>query len=409
MATANPLREDNYELELSRVREKIKTKFVELIDCLKARESKLLRELDNILASYLSYRSELEKVNEKKKALEATKTFHQNKIQTSPISSVHEDFIARLNTELESIETPIEPKMVSFECDSNKMLADLNNLGRLVEKVRSKIDYKSKKQPLVSVCEKGKGMEQLYYPRDVTVDNKTGNIYIADTENNCVKVFDSTGKYLFKFGDNEDEGKMDRPLSVAICGDRILISQGNHCILNYQLNGKFISKIGKCGNGELEFNCPFGLTIDESNGNIYVSDWYNNRIQILSQDFRFISQFGKDILKLPRDVKLSKEYIFVLDYSNPCLHLFSYNHILQKSVIPRGRGMQVVNPWNLFIDQTDKMLISDYGSNSIQIFNEEFQLIHKISVSPYPMGITVDKRGRVIVVCQANNNCLQIF
>ena len=59
MATANPLMEDNYELELSPVREKIKTKFVELIDCLKARENELLRDLDNILASYLSYRSEL--------------------------------------------------------------------------------------------------------------------------------------------------------------------------------------------------------------------------------------------------------------------------------------------------------------------------------------------------------------
>ena len=63
MATANPLMEDNYELELSRVREKIKTKFAELIDCLKARENELLRELDNILTSYLSHRSELEKVN----------------------------------------------------------------------------------------------------------------------------------------------------------------------------------------------------------------------------------------------------------------------------------------------------------------------------------------------------------
>ena len=40
---------DKYELELSRVREKIKTKFVVLVDCLKARESELLRELDNIL------------------------------------------------------------------------------------------------------------------------------------------------------------------------------------------------------------------------------------------------------------------------------------------------------------------------------------------------------------------------
>ena len=408
MATANPLMEDNYELELSQVREKIKTKFVELIDCLKARESKLLRELDNILTSYLSYRSELEKVNEQKIALETTKIFHQNQLQTSPIKSVHEDFIARLNTTLVSIETPIEPKMVSFECDSNKILAELNNLGKLVETV-SEIDYKSKKQPLVSVCEKGKGMEQLDLPRGVTVENETENIYITDLSNNCVKVFDSTGKYLFKFGDNEDEGEIYLPLSVAICGDRILISQCNDCILNYQLNGKFISKIGECGKGELEFKWPCSLTIDESNGNIYVSDFNNNRIQILSQDFRFISQFGKDILKYPRDVKLSKEYIFVLDVSNPCLHLFNYNHILQKSVISRGKGMQVVNPYYFFIDQTDNILISDNDSNSIQIFDKEFKLIHKISVSPNPMGITVDKRGRVIVVCRAENNCLQIF
>ena len=51
MATANPLGEDNYELELSLVREKIKTEFIELIDCLKARGSKLLRELDNMITT----------------------------------------------------------------------------------------------------------------------------------------------------------------------------------------------------------------------------------------------------------------------------------------------------------------------------------------------------------------------
>ena len=261
----------------------------------------------------------------------------------------------------------------------------------------------------MSVCEKGNGINQLNCPRDVTIDNKTGNIYIADTDNNCVKVFDSTGTYLFKFGDNKGKGKMDRPVGVAICGDKILISQSYHCILNNQLNGKFISKIGKYGKGELGFYCPAGLTIDKSNGNVYVSNYWKNDIQILSQDLRFISQFGKDTLKYPRDVKLSKENIFVLDGSNPCFHLFNYNHILQKSVISRGKRKQVVNPSYFFIDQTDNILISDRDANSIHIFNKEFQLIHKISVSPNPMGITVDKRGRVIEVCQVEKNCLQIF
>ena len=413
MATAYPIetenREDNYELELSRVREKIKTKFVEFIDCLKARENELLRDLDNILASYLSYRSELEKISDRKIEIEETKIYHQNKLQSSRIKSVHENFISQLDTELKSIQTPIEPKIVSLECDSNKMLAELNNLGKLVGKVRSGIDYKSKKQPLVSVCEKGKGMEQLNYPLGITVDNKTGNIYIADQYNNCVKVFDSTGRYLFKFGDNEGEGKILSPCGVAICGDRVIISHFNHCILNYQLNGKFISRIGRQGKGELEFDCPFGLTINESNGDIYICDCSNNRIQILNQDFSFKSQFGKDILHGPLDVKLSKEYIFVLDTSNPCLHLFNYNHILQKSVISRGKGMQVIFPRFFFIDQTDNILISDSDSNSIHIFNSQFKLFHKIPVSRYPMGVTVDNQGRVIVVSQSPKDCLQIF
>ena len=103
MATANLVIEDKYELELSRVREKIKTKFVELIDCLKARESELLRELDNIRASYLSYRSELEKIYHRKNEIEETKFYHENKLQSSHIKSVHEGVITRLNTEHGSI------------------------------------------------------------------------------------------------------------------------------------------------------------------------------------------------------------------------------------------------------------------------------------------------------------------
>ena len=299
--------------------------------------------------------------------------------------------------------------MVYFECDSNKMLAELNNLGKLVKKVRSGIDYKSKKQPLVSVCEKGNGNEQLNNPLDVTVDNKTRNIYIANQLNSCVKVFDRTGKYLFKFGDNKDERNMLYPRGVAICGNRIIISQPNHSILNYQLNGKFISRIGREGKGELEFDFPFGLTINELNGDIYICDFNNNRIQILNKDFSFKCQFGKDTLKSPRDVNLSKEYILVLDSSNPCLHLFSHSYILQKSVISRGKGMQVVNPYFFFIDQTNNILISDRDSNSIHIFNSQFKLFHKISVSDYPTGVTVDNQGRVIVVCHAEKNCLIIF
>ena len=83
--------------------------------------------------------------------------------------------------------------------------------------------------------------------------------------------------------------------------------------------------------------------------------------------------------------------------------------MLQKSIIPRGEGQQVINPCFFFIDKFGCILISDRNSNSILILNSEFEFIHKISVSNHPMGITMDKESRVIVVCAAVNNCLQIF
>ena len=78
---------------------------------------------------------------------------NEEEMVASPVRSFQENFIGQIAKEIGSIETAIEPKMVCFECGNNKMLAELNNLGKLVEKVISGVDHRSKKQPLVSVCE----------------------------------------------------------------------------------------------------------------------------------------------------------------------------------------------------------------------------------------------------------------
>ena len=415
MATANPTPpdhgEDNFVIELKKIQEQIKQKFVEVIDFVKARESKVLKELDAILASYHSYRDEVVRQKLDRQDLEETRNFLNSK--TTSISR-NEIILTQINNELASIVSPTDPKMVHFVCDNKKMFAELNKLGKLVEKV-VEVDYRSKIHPVVSVCERGKRLKQLNSPYGVTFDPKTGNIYVADFSNNCVKVFDDSERILFKFGDSDGDGKMIRPTGLVIIGDKILISNGhflskqNHTILVYQLNGCFLSKFGKYGKDKLEFNDPRGLACNESNGDIYICDSGNNRIQILSKEFQFKSQFGADKLNYPLDVKLSKEYIFILDTSNPCMHLYDYNFNLQKSVISRGEGMQVVKSFSFFIDNIGNILISDHGSNSIQIYNSQVESICSVNTSSHPIGIVVDNQGRVIVVCESDKDCLQIF
>ena len=90
----------------------------------------------------------------------------------------------------------------------------------------------------------------------------------------------------------------------------LLVTQGDNYIHVYELDGKFVSRIGSSGHGKLQFNAPFGLSTDVYNGDIYICDYGNIHIQILSENFECKSEFGSDILFPPRDVKLYKDNIF---------------------------------------------------------------------------------------------------
>ena len=120
---------------------------------------------------------------------------------------------------------------------------------------------------------------------------------------------------------------MSHPRGLLIRGNKVFVSH-NHCILVYELDGKFVSSIGSGGSGELQFNCPRGISTDESNNDIYICDYNNSRIQIISENLQYKSQFGKDTLHYPLDITLYKDNIFVLDQSNPCLHIYNKDLVL---------------------------------------------------------------------------------
>ena len=411
MATAFPQAtrhgDDNFVLTLNLEKDKVRTTFIELREVLTETEKKLMKSLNDILSSYNSYRSEVKKMNERKREIENIRNAVLTAVPTlSDLKSFHEKFLQDLNEQLNELQTPVRPKLVRFVCEKYKLVGEVNELCKLVERV-SEIDYKSKTQSIISVCDRGTGNEQLNWPRGVAVDHNTGNLYVADYGNHCVKVFDNTAKYLFKFGDGMGEGKLSRPRGLLIRGNKVFVSESD-CILVYQLDGKFVSRIGSRGSGKLQFNFPFGISTDDYNNVIYICDVDNHRIQILSECLHYKSQFGKDTLHHPRDIKLYKDNIFVLDTSNPCLHIYNSDLVFQQSVVTRGEGQQVSNPWFFFIDEFGNILIPDYDSNSILILDSEFEFIHKISV-PYPRGITMDREDRIIVLCCSAYNCLQIF
>ena len=132
-----------------------------------------------------------------------------------------------------------------------------------------------------SFGKKGSSPEQFYHPYDVTFDNE-GYLYVAESDNHCIKKFTSTGQYVSTFSSHgSNPGQITRPSSIIIDNNLLYVSDcGNHRISIFDTNGCFIHCFGKRGSGEGEFVGPRGITVD-SLGNLYVSDYSNNRLVVL--------------------------------------------------------------------------------------------------------------------------------
>ena len=189
----------------------------------------------------------------------------------------------------------------------------------------------------------------------------------------------------------------------------MFVSQsGASCLLVYDLNGTFLKQIGTPGNGEGQLNFPYGITINESNGDIFVCDYGNNRVQIFSEDFLFKSQFAKEILKSPSDIKLTNEYIYVLSCTKPFFFSFNYNLTQVQNTVLDSISKHLKQPYSFCIDGAGNFIISDYSQNAIVLFNQEGDLVHKITDSiQAPNGVTLDAKGRIILV--GHNHRLLIF
>jgi DNA-binding beta-propeller fold protein YncE len=123
--------------------------------------------------------------------------------------------------------------------------------------------------------------ESFNRPAYVAVD-KMDNIYVTDTMNFTVRVFDSSGKYLRSQGQIGDSpGSFARPKGLAIDSDQNLYVMDSvfGVFQIFDKNGQLLLYVGQEGDLPGEYMLPSGIFIDR-NDRIYVTDTFNHRVQI---------------------------------------------------------------------------------------------------------------------------------
>ena len=126
----------------------------------------------------------------------------------------------------------------------------------------------------------GDGPGQLKKPEDIGFDAQ-GNIYVLDGDKHQVVVFKEDGQYLRHFGQKgQGKGGLSGPTGLCVSGDYVYVTERwNYRVSVFCTSGEFAHYFGKTGSGRGELSVPYGIAIDQD-GFVFVCDTGNNRIQV---------------------------------------------------------------------------------------------------------------------------------
>ena len=217
------------------------------------------------------------------------------------------------------------------------------------------------------------GQGTLIKPMGITISSQN-EIYVVDITAKRIAVYDLDGKYLRELGNSED---LLRPTGITVSpsGDRLYIvdtggieSQRHRVLIYNAKTGELLKTFGKRGQAHGEFNMPLQIGMSP-NGNVNIVDSANFRIQTFDPDGNFIRSFGS---------------------------------------VGRQRG-QFSRPKGIAVNAEGHIYVSDAAFGNVQIFNAEGQLLLHIGERGtaggpgrfmLPADVAIDEQGKIYIIDQ---------
>jgi sugar lactone lactonase YvrE len=143
------------------------------------------------------------------------------------------------------------------------------------------------------------GPGEFSLPTNIALD-KEGNVYVTDSLNFRVEIFDAEGNFVSQFGQHCDAiGCFERPKGIAVDSDgHIWVVDTELALVQvYNREGELLAFFGGHGRSLGRFNEPMGIAIDKNN-RVFVSEQYPwGRVQ----QFRYITDAESAAMKAERE------------------------------------------------------------------------------------------------------------
>jgi sugar lactone lactonase YvrE len=286
----------------------------------------------------------------------------------------------------------------------------------------------------------GPGIDySLNWPGDVAVDT-AGNIYVADELYCRVQKFNSNLEYVRTFGTTgvpylTDEKHYNLPVAVAVddSGNIGIVEDEfrGHRFIKLDSSGEPLFTLGEAGvngSGVNHFANPSDVTFD-AEGNIYVVDQWNHRIQIFDSDGGYMNTLGTGLgvgpyqFNFPSGVAVDGSgKIYVADTENHRVQIYDGDRIFIGTIgisgVPGSDDLHLNWPHDVEVDSDGNIYIADTLNRRVQVFDSSRAWKMRLGETGVwgdgslhfsePFGVAVDLQGKIYVADQLNNR-VQVF
>jgi len=181
-------------------------------------------------------------------------------------------------------------------------------------------------------------------------------------------------------GGGSGPGQFNGPggIAVDVDGNVFVADYGNNRVQKFTSSGVFLAQWGTHGSANGQFNGPEGLAVDPG-GNVYVADFGNNRVQKFTSSGVYVTQWGTTgtgagQFNFPLGVAVDASgFVYVADNGNWRVQKFTgTGAYVSRWGTPGSGDGQFFAPTGLAVDVMGNVYVGDTG-NGCSIHNDRVQ------------------------------------